>query len=598
MMMEIQEIEGEIRGSLKHLLNQLWRKDEVGEDNDEEDSGDDTVSEASSSSTASNACRRNTDCNFFYSTIKKKQQSCHFKQENRHNYLNSRDVISQIFEEIGRVILCLDEHLKDKEMKVTSRPDLMIFVDRITQTCYSAIDHVAGVLDCGDDQIRYFLLTEVLPVLKSKVTRIFVLDCIPFCYRERNYGYSGNYFIGETDYNDNHDGELDDQSDGSDECEVQMIFEALQLILELDKSTCTKVLMILHDHDTRKGTRSLVKQLTIQYLPGSQIKEVPSLAKILLEIDFVTGVKEVLDEIDAIITSSVVRKSSTDVDCIRDGEEKCIQTCLEYIYRLCPPQSYFSSKDKNGQTQKKNLRDLCFDGIERYHTADVYVLLTLSSKPFLDIHPLIVGDKNELISILYTLMRTDPYNLFSHNFTLSSHLRESMGQILLWFATDGYDVVEALTYFCKKCRVHKTLSSILDIMHPSYLMSYEADSDSDTFLDKSPSKVKRQGVKKRKLVKEFKENPGQRLSLNRCFEYRLSRPHNNSAHRQNGEILDLLISLARVVSGLRHIEKLTDLFLAWERLYRRRRKRLKLIKFLEVLGKFHNFLLVKIHRLF
>ena len=397
MMMEIQEIEREVRGSLKHLLNQLWRKNEVGEGNDEEDSGDDTVSEASSSSTASNACRRNTDCNFFYSTIKKKQQSSDFKQENRHNYLNSRDVISQIFEEIGRVILYLDEQLKEKEIKVTSQPDLMIFVHRITQTCYSAIDHVAGVLDCGDDQIRYFLLNEVLPALKSKVTRIFVLDCIPFCYRERNYEHSGNYFVGETDCNDDHDGELDNQSDGSDECEMQMIFEALQLILELDKSTCTKVLMILHDHDTRKSTRALVKQLTIEYLPGSQIKEVPSLAKILLEIDFVTGVKEVLDEIDAIITSSVARKSSTDVDYIRDGEEECIQTCLEYIYRLCPPQSYFSSKDKNGQTQKKNLRDLCFNGIERYHTADVYLLLTLSSKPFLDIYPLINGDKNELI---------------------------------------------------------------------------------------------------------------------------------------------------------------------------------------------------------
>ena len=231
---------------------------------------------------------------------------------------------------------------------------------------------------------------------------------------------------------------------------------------------------------------------------------------------------------------------------------------------------------------QKNLQDLCFDGIERYHTADVYLLLTLSSKPFLDIHPLITGDKNELISILYTSMRTDPYNLFSHKFTLSSHLRESTGQMLLWFATHGFDVVEALTYFCKKYRVHKTLSSILDIMHPVYLISYEADSDSDIFLDRSPSKVKRQGVKKRKLVKGFKENAGKRLSLNRCFEYRLSRSHDNSAHRQKGEILDLLISLARVVSELRHIEKLTDLFLAWEQLYRRRRKRIKLIKFLEV----------------
>lgn len=115
-------------------------------------------------------------------------------------------------------------------------------------------------------------------------------------------------------------------------------------------------------------------------------------------------------------------------------------------------------------------------------------------------------------------------------------------------------------------------------------MSYEADSDSDTFLDRSPSKVKRQGVKKRELVKGFKENTGKRLSLNRCFEYRLSRSHDNSAHRQKGEILDLLISLARVVSELRHIKKLTVLFLAWEQLYRRRRKRIKLIKFLEVLG--------------
>ena len=444
--------------------------------------------------------------------------SPYFKLESK-----QRRILREILKLIGTCVLKIDEQAQPSNFH------------SLMNICKDAVWKVSSIFGYGDEQVNYFILSELLPSLQSKTTRLFVLNCIPACYCPKR---SPQVKAGEKVV------KCATLCEESMDTSLQLVVSSLQFILEADQDSLVQVLTTLHHIDSSPNTRALVFKLSVESLQGASIKDIPHLVELLLSINFTDGLEEILNELDAIIILDASNKITN-----------CVRMTLETIWKCYPIDA--------GELLYRKLK-VIYSKDRQINEVDVCIIMLLSAKNQNLVH-LAEKDIESFQDIIHRLVCLNIFGTYDQSYNLFCDFSKATVDMLIYLLLKGHDVRLTLMEFCQRYRSTYLFESLLHLLRPDF---YEQMACSKNIATSNSDLLRKRQNKKNKLNRDIRQldccrNTAMKNSSD-TLEYRLI----INSFRLDLDEKAILKAASRVMQEYNQLEGALEVYLSWKEYFK------------------------------